>query len=151
MSTVIKRYLGTALVGAFVLCLAACGNRSLNSKIDDQFIASEVVAAVERAHPDLDSPTSHIVVSSYNAVVLLGGQTPREELKVLAEKAARKVAGVHKLYNELQVLPPTSSLVRGNDALLTSSIKAQMLADSRVASTRVKVVFARHSDAPAGE
>jgi len=140
MNTVIKRYLDIAAVLVFALLVSACGNRTLGSKIDDQFIASEVVTAVERAHPDLASPTSHIVVSSYNGVVLLGGQTPRAELKTLAERAARGVRNISKLHNELEVAPPTSSLVRGNDALLTSNIKAQLLADSRVASTKIKVV-----------
>jgi len=72
--------------------------------------------------------------------VLLGGQTPRAELKALAEQAALSVQGISTLHNELDVAPPTSSLVRGNDALLTSNIKTQMLADSRVASTRIKVI-----------
>jgi len=140
MRTVIKHYWNFAAVLALALLITACGNRSLGSKIDDPFIASEVLAAVERAHPDLASPTSHIVVSSYNGVVLLGGQTPRAELKQLAERVARGVHNVSRLHNELEVMPPTTALVRTNDALLTSNIKAQLLADSRVASTKIKVV-----------
>jgi len=135
-----KRYFNIATVLALLLLVSACGNRSLGSKIDDQFIASRVAKAINRAHPDLPSPTSHIVVTSYNGVVLLGGQTPRAELKALAEQAALSVQGISTLHNELDVAPPTSSLVRGNDALLTSNIKTQMLADSRVASTRIKVI-----------
>jgi len=140
MRTVIKHYWNFAAVLTLALFITACGNRSLGSKIDDPFITSEVLAAVERAHPDLASPTSHIVVSSYNGVVLLGGQTPRGELKQLAERVARGVHNVNRLHNELEVMPPTTALVRTNDALLTSNIKAQLLVDSRVASTKIKVV-----------
>ncbi|MGB4074286.1 BON domain-containing protein [Pseudomonas sp.] len=125
---------------ALTLALAGCGNRSVGNKIDDQFIAPEVSSNVARAHIDLTSPTSHIVVTSYNGVVLLAGQTPRSDLKGMAEQAARKVNNVSKVHNELQVLQPTSLLVRSNDSLLTSRIKTQMLADSNVPSTRIKVI-----------
>ena len=125
---------------ALGLSLAGCGSRSIGNKIDDQFIAPEVEANIARAHADLTSPTSHIVVTSYNGVVLLAGQTPRSELKIAAEQAARKVQGVSKLHNELQVLQPTSLLVRSNDSLLTTKIKAQMVADASVPGTRIKVV-----------
>ncbi|HBX57464.1 BON domain-containing protein [Pseudomonas sp. UBA2684] len=125
---------------AFTLVLAGCGSRSIGNKIDDQFIAPEVSSNVARAHADLTSPTSHIVVTSYNGVVLLAGQTPRSDLKAAAEQAARKVQGVSKVHNELQVLQPTSLLARSNDSLLTTKIKAQMLTDSSVPSTRIKVI-----------
>src|SRR3990167_216372 len=75
---------------ALTLALAGCGNRSVGNKIDDQFIAPEVSSNVARAHIDLTSPTSRIVVTSYNGVVLLAGQTPRSDLKAMAEQAARK-------------------------------------------------------------
>ncbi|MBU0808407.1 MAG: BON domain-containing protein [Gammaproteobacteria bacterium] len=125
---------------ALTLTLAGCGNRSVGNKIDDQFIAPEVSSRVASAHIDLTSPTSHIVVTSYNGVVLLAGQTPRNELKGLAEQAARRVNNVSKVHNELQVMQPTSLLARSNDSLLTSRIKTQMLADSNVPGSRIKVI-----------
>ncbi|WP_425916733.1 BON domain-containing protein [Pseudomonas sp. GWSMS-1] len=125
---------------ALTLVLAGCGNRSVGNKIDDQFIAPEVSSRVASAHIDLTSPTSHIVVTSYNGVVLLAGQTPRNELKGLAEQAARRVNNVSKVHNELQVMQPTSLLARSNDSLLTSRIKTQMLADSNVPGSRIKVI-----------
>ncbi|MDD2160364.1 MULTISPECIES: BON domain-containing protein [Pseudomonas] len=125
---------------ALTLALAGCGNRSVGNKIDDQFIAPEVSSRVASAHIDLTSPTSHIVVTSYNGVVLLAGQTPRNELKGLAEQAARRVNNVSKVHNELQVMQPTSLLARSNDSLLTSRIKTQMLADSNVPGSRIKVI-----------
>ncbi|WP_339081396.1 BON domain-containing protein [Pseudomonas sp. TMP9] len=125
---------------ALTLALAGCGNRSVGNKIDDQFIAPEVSSSVARAHIDLSSPTSRIVVTSYNGVVLLAGQTPRSDLKAIAEQAARKVSNVTKVHNELQVMRPTSLLARSNDSLLTSRIKTQMLADSSVPGTRIKII-----------
>lgn len=125
---------------ALTFALAGCGNRSVGNKIDDQFIAPEVSSNVARAHIDLSSPTSRIVVTSYNGIVLLAGQTPRSDLKAMAEQAARKVNNVNKVHNELQVMQPTSLLARSNDSLLTSRIKTQMLADSSVPGSRIKVI-----------
>jgi osmotically-inducible protein OsmY len=125
---------------AFTLVLAGCGSRSIGNKIDDQFIAPEVEGNIARAHVDLTSPTSHIVVTSYNGVVLLAGQTPRSDLKAMAEQAARRVRNVTKVHNELQVLQPTSLLARSNDSLLTTKIKTQMLADATVPGSRIKVI-----------
>lgn len=127
-----------ALLASVVL--AGCGSRSIGNKIDDQFLAPAVSNEISKAHADLAGPTSHIVVTAYNGVVLLAGQTPRSELKGQAEQAARKVQGITKIHNEIQVLKPTSLLARSNDSLLTTKIKAQMLTDSSVPSSSIKVV-----------
>ncbi|MGX5220701.1 BON domain-containing protein [Pseudomonas segetis] len=125
---------------ALTLLVCGCSNRSIGNSIDDKLLDPDVRSAVQKASPDLTSPTSHIVVSSYNGIVLLAGQTPREELKQTAEKAANSVQGVKKVYNELQILPPTSLIARSNDSLLTAQIKAEMLANSNVPSTNIKVI-----------
>ncbi|WP_322980472.1 BON domain-containing protein [Pseudomonas sp. C11] len=125
---------------AFVLTLAGCGSRSIGNKIDDQFLGPDVATAISNAHADLSSPTSRIIVTAYNGVILIAGQTPRAELKDLAAQRARNVQGVKKVYNELQVQQPASLLARSNDSLLTTKIKTQMLADSSVPSSKVKVV-----------
>ncbi|AYC34206.1 BON domain-containing protein [Pseudomonas cavernae] len=122
------------------LLLGGCGNRSIGNKIDDQFLGPDVSSSIARADKNLTDPTSHITVTSYNGVILLAGQTPRGELKAKAEQAARTVQGVKKVHNELQVLQPTTALARSNDALMTTKIKTQMLANSTVPSTRIKVV-----------
>ena len=115
------------------------GTRTFGSKIDDSLIETKVAVNVAKANPDLDTG-SHIVVTSYNGIVLLAGQTPRADLKEKAAQVANGVQGVKKLHNELQVLQPTSALARSNDALITSKIKTLMLADSKVPSAKVKVV-----------
>lgn len=122
------------------LMLGGCSNRSIGRSIDDQFIEPNVAEKIREAHPDLGSNSSHIVVTTYNGVTLLAGQTPRNDLKQLAEKAARSVHGVTKVHNELQILPPTSLLARSNDSLLTTKIKTKMLADTSVSSSKIKVV-----------
>ena len=95
------------------------GTRTFGSKIDDSLIETKVAVNVAKASPDLDK-NSHIVVSSFNGIVLLAGQTPRADLKSMAEQAAGQVQRVKKVHNELQVLPPSSILARNKDAWLTS-------------------------------
>ncbi|MBF8742930.1 MULTISPECIES: BON domain-containing protein [Pseudomonas] len=115
------------------------GTRTIGSKIDDSLIETKVSVNIAKANADLDKG-SHIVVSSYNGIVLLAGQTPRADLKSLAEQTAGQVQRVKKVHNELQVMQPSSILARNNDAWLTTKIKAQMLGDANVPSTRIKVI-----------
>ncbi|EGH09180.1 putative lipoprotein, partial [Pseudomonas savastanoi pv. glycinea str. race 4] len=68
------------------------------------------------------------------------GQTPRADLKAIAEQAASSVQRVKKVNNELQVMAPSSLLARNNDAWLTTKIKSQMIADASIPGSRIKVV-----------
>ncbi|WP_342244152.1 BON domain-containing protein [Pseudomonas sp. OTU5201] len=124
---------------ALCLTLSGCGGRTIGKTIDDQSTPSKVRAKVEAASADLKT-NSHIVVSSYNGVVLLAGQTPRADLKELAGQAAQSAQGVRRVHNELQVLPPSSTLARMNDSTITTKITTQLLADGKVPSSQIKVV-----------
>ena len=115
------------------------GTRTFGSKIDDSLIETKVAVNIAKANPDLDN-ASHIVVTSFNGIVLLAGQTPRDDLKQLAEQTASQVQKVKKVNNELQVTGPSSMLARSNDAWLTSKIKTEMLTDSAIPGSRIKVV-----------
>ncbi|WP_339528870.1 BON domain-containing protein [Pseudomonas mucidolens] len=116
------------------------GTRTFGSKIDDSLIETKVSVNVAKASPDLGNGASRIVVTSYNGVVLLAGQTPREDLKTQAEQAASTVQRVKKVHNELQVMQPITLLAISNDAVLTTKIKTQMLADSAIPGSRIKVI-----------
>ncbi|WP_349572099.1 BON domain-containing protein [Azotobacter salinestris] len=135
-----KRSLLIMATLATSLILGGCSNRSIGNTIDDQFIEPKVVEKIRQAHADLGSDSSHIVVTTYNGVTLLAGQTPRTELKQLAEQAALSVPGVTRVHNEIQILSPTSLLARSNDSLLTTKIKTQMLADNTIPGSKIKVI-----------
>ena len=126
------------VAGGATAVTAANDRRTLGSQIDDNGIVIKARRALSQ--DSLTAKGSNINVTSYNGVILLAGQTPRSELKDLAAQTARGVQGVKKVYNELQVQRPASLLARSNDSLLTTKIKAQMVADSSVPSARVKVV-----------
>ena len=116
------------------------GTRTFGSTIDDSLIETKVKVNVAKAATDLGNGASRIVVTSFNGVVLLAGQTPRADLKAQAEQAAASVQRVKKVNNELQVMAPSSILARNNDAWLTTKIKTQMLTDSAIPGSRIKVV-----------
>ncbi|MCY1270670.1 Osmotically-inducible protein Y [compost metagenome] len=124
---------------ALCLALSGCGGRTVGKTIDDQSLPSKVRAKVEGASPDLKT-NSHVVVASYNGVVLLAGQTPRADLKELAGKAAQTAQGVRRVHNELQVMQPSSTLARLNDSTITTKITTQLLADSKVPNSQIKVI-----------
>lgn len=115
------------------------GTRTFGSTIDDSLIETKAGVNISKANPDLDK-NSHIVVTSFNGIVLLAGQTPRADLKAQAEQVASAVQRVKKVHNELQVIPPSSLLARQNDTWLTTKIKTQMLADANIPGSRIKVV-----------
>ena len=116
------------------------GTRTFGSKIDDSLIETKVEVNIAKAATDLGNGASRIVVTSFNGVVLLAGQTPRADLKAQAEQAASAVQRVKKVHNELQVMDPITLLAISNDALLTTKIKAQMLTDNAIPGSRIKVV-----------
>lgn len=122
------------------MLLTACGARSPGNKVDDQVIHPNVNRAIRDAHPDLQRPTTHTVVTSYNGVVLIAGETPRKDLKQMATQAAKGVEGVKVVHNELRIAHPTPASVRANDTLLTAKVKSRLTVETDVPSTKAKVV-----------
>ena len=68
------------------------------------------------------------------------GQVPSEDLKTLATDVVRKIDGVRRIYNELEIGPETSAGTRTNDTWITTQVKTKLLASSDTPGTRVKVV-----------
>ncbi|WP_020207917.1 BON domain-containing protein [Gilvimarinus chinensis] len=119
------------------------GKRSLGVKIDDQQIETIAAVNINKAHPMLnDAPVS---VHSFNAVVLLVGQVPTNELRELAGNTARKLPNVRQVHNELQVQAPISLLAGANDSWLTTKIKSKLLTNRDIDSGRLHIVTENNS------
>lgn len=141
MKSLIQRVvLGWCLVG-----VGACSSSSTTQeptqaqRLQDSVIETQAATEIAKAHPDLEQ-ASHIVVSCFNGVLLIAGQTPRSELKTLAGQVAGRLQGVRSVHNELQLLAPSSLLARSNDGWLTTRIKARLLAASAVDSDQIQVL-----------
>lgn len=114
------------------------GSVSFGTTIDDNTI--ETIAEVNIGKASTSLNKSHIVSVVYNGDMLLLGQVSTEQDKLLAGQVAKKIRGVKKVYNELEIRPNTSYLTRSSDAWLTSKIKAKMLGEKDFPSGKVKVI-----------
>lgn len=112
--------------------------RTVAQIIEDNNIETKVtvnIHAQNEAYHD-----ANLTVVSYNGYVLLAGQVADEILKAGATDIVRKVKGVRRIYNELEIGPPASALRRSNDAWLTGRIKSELLVHSDIDGTSIKVV-----------
>lgn len=114
------------------------GSRSFGNVIDDQTIETTATVNIRKTDPGLEH--ANVVVTSYNGIVLLSGQVPSEELRNAAAQTASRIKNVRRVYNQLTVGENTGFAVRSSDALLTTKIKAKLLAAANIKDSRVKVV-----------
>ena len=125
------------ILGTLTCCSSmneASGSRTPGTYIDD-FVLD--IAVVERTIRKSDKrfKGSHIAVEVFDGDILLVGQVPSENLKAKATIETRKLkqAKYNKVYNYLQVAPPTTLLARTNDAYITTKIKAKLIASGLTA------------------
>ena len=86
---------------------------------------------------------AHIVVTSFNNVVLISGQAPNAVLKQRAGKIVSGIPKVRSTYNEVQIEAPSTLLSRSGDSLITARVKTAMVGLEGLEdfdTTRVKVV-----------
>lgn len=141
--------LALSLQGCFFVAGAAAGaaaiavvydHRTLKHSMEDADLANNISYKI-RAIPELRND-SHVDVTVFNRVVLLTGETPNPAWRQQAEEAARSVPGISRLYNQITIQGPTSSLTRTSDTWITTKIKGQLLAteELKTKSSSIKVV-----------
>jgi osmotically-inducible protein OsmY len=111
---------------------------SLGTDIDDWELEILIGVNIKKTSPELEN--AHINITSYNRVVLLTGQAPSLEARILAAKTAKEYRGVRQVYNEIKVSGPTSFISRTNDAWLSAKVKTKLMANEEVNSSSIKVV-----------
>lgn len=83
---------------------------------------------------------SRVLVTSFNRVVLLVGQTPTASLRDLAEKIARTTPSVYRVYNEISVGYPIPLTERSKDSWITSQVRSRLLAKKGLESGSIRIV-----------
>ncbi|HHF7375383.1 BON domain-containing protein [Legionella bozemanae] len=83
---------------------------------------------------------SRVLVTSFNRVVLLVGQTPTASLRNLAEKIAQTTPGVYRVYNEISVGYPIPLTERSKDSWITSQVRSMLLAKKGLESGSIRIV-----------
>jgi osmotically-inducible protein OsmY len=124
-----------AITGMGTAAVMASDRRTTGTYIEDETIEWKVLGRMSNAFPG-----SHVNTTSYNRRVLLSGEVPNEEVKKKVEEEVRRVENVRDVTNELQIAGSSSLASRGNDALVTSNVKARMVNNGKFSPTHVKVL-----------
>jgi osmotically-inducible protein OsmY len=150
----VKKYVYTGLLaatlslqGCVLVAVGAAGattaavvndSRSFQTITDDKNI--EFTALNRISKNAALSANSHVVVVSFNHAVLLAGQVPSQTIRQQVESLVQSLPKVARVYNELEIAPPTSSTIRSNDAWITTKVKTKMLETKDLHSGQIKVV-----------
>lgn len=129
------------VVGAAIGAAAAAGvydHRTVEYTMRDVKTSNAIVEKI-RANQGMKD-NCHIEVTVFNGVVLLSGQTPSDEWRQQAESYAQNTPNVDKVYNQLTIEGPTSSLTRASDSWITTKVRSLMLANQNLKSSSIKVV-----------
>ncbi len=130
-------FVAGAAAGAAAIAMVY-DHRSISNTMTDTKIANKIVAKLKMNKTLWDE--SHIEVTTFNHVVLLTGQTPNAEWRQTAGETAKATSDVDKVYNQLTIEGPTSSLTRTSDAWITTKIRTEMVANSDLKSSSIKIV-----------
>ena len=124
-----------AVTGVGAAALMASDRRTTGMYIEDEGIEWRVVGRLRE-----EFKGAHVNATSFNRRVLLTGEAPTEDMKKKIEEAVRGIQNVREVANELQVAGASSLASRGNDALITSNVKARMVNNGKFSPQHVKVV-----------
>ncbi|HET9651479.1 MAG TPA: BON domain-containing protein [Usitatibacter sp.] len=124
-----------AATGVVAGGLMAADRRTTGIYIEDENIEFKILARVKDQFPG-----AHINATSFNRRVLVSGEAPSEAVRKQVEDAVRGIESVREVVNEMQVAGASSLASRGNDALITSNVKARMVNNRSFAPNHVKVV-----------
>ena len=149
-----KQFFFTLLLAGGLVALPGCGSflatmqtdtieddpgeRTIGQMVEDDNIETKATVNIHAADEAFDE--AHLVIVSYNGYVLLAGQVGSAELKAKATDVVRKIHGVRRIYNEMEVAAPSSGMTRSSDTWITAKVKSWFLGSTEVEGTRVKVV-----------
>ncbi len=125
-----------AVVGAGAAAMASDDRRSLGAQTEDKEIDLRAGTRISDRFGD----KVHIDVTSFNRNVLLTGEAPDATTKAQIERIAREIPNVRGVVNEIQIAGVSSYSARGNDAYITSKVKARFIDNGGFSANHVKVV-----------
>ncbi|MCB1957029.1 MAG: BON domain-containing protein [Rhodocyclaceae bacterium] len=121
-----------AATGAFM----AADRRSSGAYVEDEGLEWKVGNRVKERFGD----AAHVNVTAFNRVVLLTGEISDESSRAALDQIAAGVPNVRGVTNEVQVAGVSSLTSRGNDAVVTSKVKARFVDANTFGANHVKVV-----------
>lgn len=109
--------------GAVVGGLVATDRRTAGAQLEDETIE---LRAASRIRDNLGERV-HVNVNSYNRRVLLTGEVPNVQDKLLVEQVVSRVDNVQSVVNELAELGNATLAQRSSDTLVTGRVKAGLV------------------------
>ena len=140
LSLVLISFLFTGCVVAVVAGAAAgmvYDRRSISTIESDARLFHVIHKAIARDRQFLDS---RILVSSFNRIVLLVGQTPNPSVKAAAGAIAQSTPGANKIYNEITIGNPIPLTKRSQDSLITGQVRSAMLTRKGLESGSIRII-----------
>lgn len=125
--------------GAVIGGLVATDRRTAGAQLEDETIE---LRAASRIRDNLGDRV-HVNVNSYNRRVLLTGEVPNVQDKLLVEQVVSRVENVQSVVNELAELGNATLTQRSSDTLVTGRVKAGLVDDREMYANAFKVVTER--------
>jgi osmotically-inducible protein OsmY len=136
-SGLLALFVAFALVGCATTGIEDPGSRSPPKVWQDQMLEYDAEKEIKASDPGFES--AHLVVVSFNGLVLLVGEVGSEELKAKAGEVVNTFKAVRSVHNELAVSGPISMVARSNDSWLTTKVKTKLVAHGAIDSERINV------------
>lgn len=124
--------------GAAAATKVATDPRSAGRQLDDETLEEKVAYNLNKDAQLKEEARVNVV--GYNGKVLLIGQAPNETSKDTAKNIAAGVEGVSQVYDEIRIGEKIGFAQISQDSWITTKIKSQLLANSEVKATEVKVI-----------
>jgi rfaE bifunctional protein nucleotidyltransferase chain/domain len=122
--------------GVGTAALVADDRRTAGIMVEDESIENKILIRAEQKH----GANIHLNATSFTRIVLLTGEATSPGIRDDIERIARGVENVRSVTNEITVAQPTTLILRSNDAVLTSKVKARFVEANRFRANHVKVV-----------
>jgi osmotically-inducible protein OsmY len=123
--------IGGAVAGSAAGGYVAGQERGVTGQFDDIRTKTNVELALAAMKPPLPGG---IDVGVYEGRTLLTGTAATPEAKAAAGEAARRVAGVRALYNEIEVRAPETVWDGAKDAWITTELRSRLAFDKEIRS-----------------
>jgi osmotically-inducible protein OsmY len=124
-----------AVTGMGAAAMMAGDRRTTGIYIEDENIEWKFLGRMRQ-----DNRGAQVHATSFNRRVLLTGQAPTEDEKRRIGELAGKIDNVREVINEVVVGSAAGVTARGNDALITSNVKARMVNNHKFSPVHIKVV-----------
>lgn len=139
MGTMLSGCFPVLMGGAMMGGLVATDRRTAGAQLEDETID---LRAASRIRDNLGE-RAHVNVNSYNRRVLLTGEVPNVQDKLLVEQIVSRVENVHSVVNELTELGNATLTQRSSDTLVTGRVKAALVDAKDLYASAFKVVTER--------